>query len=146
MPFSARPQFFRLALLGTFALATFSAQAQTSPARGWQHLDQQTDGVPGISAGRAYRELLNNHKPTRVLGAVIDSGIDSTHEDLKQLFWHKPGEVAGNGVDDDHNGYVDDSRGWNCLGGKNGRNIEIEALEQPRLYAQYRPQFEGKKR
>ncbi|OGX90953.1 peptidase S8 [Hymenobacter coccineus] len=114
--------------------------------RRWQHLDLKTDGVPGISSDRAYRELLANRKPTPVLVAVLDSGIDSTHADLKPVLWRKPGEVVGNGLDDDHNGYVDDVRGWNFLGGKDGQNIAVETLEQTRIYAQYRPQFEGKKR
>ena len=44
--------------------------------------------------------------------AVIDSGIDFTHEDLQGNIWSNPGEVAGNGVDDDTNGYIDDIRGY----------------------------------
>lgn len=107
----------------------------------------QADGVPGISADRAYRELLAGRTATPVLVvAVIDSGIDSTHEDLKPILWRNPREIAGNGLDDDHNGYADDVRGWNYLGGKNGQNIGVETLEQTRIYRQYRPQFEGKKR
>ena len=107
----------------------------------------QADGVPGISADRAYRELLAGRTTTPVLVvAVIDSGIDSTHEDLKPILWRNPREIAGNGLDDDHNGYADDVRGWNYLGGKNGQNIGVETLEQTRIYRQYRPQFEGKKR
>ena len=143
---STYPYFARLALIGALLLPTLSSRAQTDPVRRWQHLDLQADGVPGMSVDRAYRELLPSRKPTPVLVAVIDSGIDSTHEDLKPILWRKPSEVAGNGLDDDHNGYVDDVRGWNFLGGKNGQNIAFESLEQTRIYAQYRAQFEGKKR
>lgn len=46
------------------------------------------------------------------LVAVIDSGIDFTHEDLQQNIWSNPGEIAANGLDDDGNGYVDDIRGY----------------------------------
>ncbi|MBJ6110041.1 S8 family serine peptidase [Hymenobacter sp. BT523] len=122
--------------------------AAPKPAQGrrWQHLDLQADGVPGISADRAYRELLATRTPAPVLVAVIDSGIDSTHQDLKPTLWRKPSEVAGNGLDDDKNGYVDDVRGWNFLGGKDGQNIAVETLEQTRIVAQYRAQFEGAKR
>ena len=40
--------------------------------------------------------------------AIIDSGIDVEHEDLKANIWKNPGEVAGNGIDDDKNGYIDE--------------------------------------
>lgn len=139
--------FSRLALLGLLSLASVAARAQTpEQIRRWQHLDLQADGVPGISADRAYRELLANRPATPVLVAVIDSGIDSTHVDLKPILWRKPSEVAGNGLDDDHNGYVDDVRGWSFLGGPDGRNVSVETLEQTRIYGQYRAQFEGKRR
>jgi subtilisin family serine protease len=146
MSLSTPLRFFSRAALGALTLATFTAQAQLSPVQRWQHLDQKADGVPGISADRAYRELLTGRTPTPVLVAVIDSGIDSTHEDLKPILWRNQREVAGNGQDDDHNGYADDIRGWNYLGGKNGQNVAFEELEQTRLYVQLRPQFEGKKR
>lgn len=45
--------------------------------------------------------------------AVVDGGIDLTHEDLAGKIWVNSDEVAGNGVDDDHNGYADDVHGWN---------------------------------
>ena len=142
--------FSRLALLGVLSFASLAARAQApltpEQIRRWQHLDLQADGVPGISADRAYRELLAGRTATPVLVAVIDSGIDSTHEDLKPILWRSPREIAGNGLDDDHNGYADDLRGWNYLGGKNGQNIGVETLEQTRIYRQYRAQFEGQKR
>ena len=124
------------------------AQAPLTPEQlhRWQHLDLQADGVPGISADRAYRELLAGRPATPVLVAVIDSGIDSTHEDLKPILWRNMRETAGNGLDDDHNGYADDVRGWSFLGNADSRNIVVETLEQTRIYARYRTQFEGKSR
>ena len=47
--------------------------------------------------------------------ADIDTGIDYTHPDLQANAWVNPGEVAGNAIDDDGNGYIDDVRGWNCI-------------------------------
>lgn len=44
--------------------------------------------------------------------AVIDSGIDINHPDLKDNIWTNPKEIAANGLDDDHNGFIDDGRGW----------------------------------
>ena len=52
-----------------------------------------------------------------VIVAVIDTGIDYNHPDLKKTMWKNPGEIAGNGIDDDSNGFVDDVYGINLLGG-----------------------------
>ncbi|MBM3887636.1 MAG: peptidase S8, partial [Verrucomicrobia bacterium] len=54
-----------------------------------------------------------------VVVAVIDTGVDYNHPDLTANMWTNPGETAGNGVDDDHNGYVDDVRGWDFYGEQN---------------------------
>lgn len=50
-----------------------------------------------------------------VVVAIIDTGVDYTHNDLAENIWTNPGEVAGNGVDDDHNGYIDDVHGINAI-------------------------------
>ncbi|HET9940880.1 MAG TPA: S8 family serine peptidase [Candidatus Eisenbacteria bacterium] len=47
-----------------------------------------------------------------VVIAIIDTGVDTSHPDLATQIWHNPGEIAGNGLDDDGNGYVDDADGW----------------------------------
>ena len=47
-----------------------------------------------------------------VIIAIIDSGIDYRHEDLKEKIWVNPGEIPENGLDDDGNGYIDDIHGW----------------------------------
>lgn len=54
-----------------------------------------------------------------VVVAVIDTGVDYNHVDLKQNIWINKGEIPGNGIDDDDNGYVDDVNGWNFVGNNN---------------------------
>jgi subtilisin family serine protease len=51
--------------------------------------------------------------------AVIDSGVDYTHWDLNDNIWRNSGEIYGNGIDDDHNGYTDDVLGWNFVSNNN---------------------------
>jgi hypothetical protein len=49
---------------------------------------------------------------SEVIVAVTDDGVDIDHEDLRDSIWINPGEIAGNGIDDDNNGYIDDVYGW----------------------------------
>lgn len=54
-----------------------------------------------------------------IVVAVIDTGVDYSHPDLQNNIWINSGEIPGNGIDDDGNGYVDDVYGWNFVGGNN---------------------------
>ncbi|HUP77172.1 MAG TPA: S8 family serine peptidase, partial [Pirellula sp.] len=56
---------------------------------------------------------------TNVVIAVIDTGVDYRHQDLAANIWSNSGEIAGNGIDDDRNGYVDDTRGWDFANNDN---------------------------
>jgi len=90
----------------------------------WSHLDLAKDTIPGMSVDKAYAELLKGKKGTKVIVGVVDSGIDIDHEDLKPSIWTNPREIAGNGKDDDNNGYIDDMHGWNFLGNAEHENME----------------------
>ncbi|MFM7682044.1 MAG: S8 family serine peptidase, partial [Bacteroidota bacterium] len=82
----------------------------------WSHLDLVKDTVPGMSVDRAYAELIKKRKGAKVIVGVVDSGLDTDHPDLKDRIWVNQKEIAGNQIDDDKNGYVDDIHGWNFLG------------------------------
>ena len=123
-----------------------AALVTTPPPTQWHLLDPEQDGVIGISAQRAYQELLKGRTALPVTVAVIDGGVDTAHVDLKTVLWTNRKEIAGNGKDDDGNGYVDDVYGWNFLGGPDGRNVNVEAYEDTRLYARLKPLYEGKLR
>src|SRR5690554_3023394 len=105
----------------------------------WGAMDLVTDTVPGMSVDRAYREIIKNRKGKPVIVGVIDSGTDIEHEDLKNVLWTNPGEIAGNGIDDDKNGYIDDVHGWNFLGDILGENMEFV-----RIVRKLGPKYEGK--
>jgi subtilisin family serine protease len=115
--------------------------AQTVP-KNWQALDPSADKVLGISLQKAYDYLgSNNKKATPIIVAVLDSGIDTTHEDLKNILWTNLKEIPGNGIDDDKNGYIDDVHGWNFLGGKNGQSVKRAPDERSRIYHKYKAKF-----
>jgi subtilisin family serine protease len=129
----------RSLLIAGFALAAAApaghAQADSALAN-WHLLDPTADNVPGIAAERAYRELLSGMQPRdTVIVAIIDSGVEIDHPDLAGVLWTNRGEVAGNGRDDDNNGYVDDVHGWDFLGARDGRDIHADTYEITRLYA-----------
>jgi subtilisin family serine protease len=143
----------RLSFLSLLLAATWMLQsaAQTSVKekedipKGWHLLDKQANGFYGISLDKAYEFVKSKKlKSHTVIVAVIDSGVDTTHEALKGILWRNPGEIPGNGIDDDHNGYVDDVYGWNFLGNKDGKNVEQDSYEGARVYHGLKSKWEGK--
>lgn len=120
-----------------------SINNETDALQGWHLKDKQKDGFQGISLQQAY-ELLKGKKSNPVIVAVIDSGIDTLHEDLKPVLWRNTKEIPRNGKDDDKNGYADDVHGWNFLGGKDGRNVNEDSYEAARIYHRLKPTYSGK--
>ena len=115
------------------------AELTDAQEKAWSYKDLKTDTIPGMSVEKTYKEILPGKSATQTIVAVIDSGIDVEHEDLRNVVWVNPKEIAGNGKDDDNNGYVDDIHGWNFLG-----DIEAEQLELTRIIDRYDSEFSGK--
>jgi cell wall-associated protease len=132
-----------LAILFTFPSRAFQAEQDTTEVpKDWFLKDPETDHVQGVSAEKTYGSLLKGKPSRTVLVAVIDSGIDIDHEDLKDIVWVNEDEIPGNGIDDDKNGYVDDVHGWNFIGGKSG-NVAEDTYEVTREYARLKPKYEN---
>jgi cell wall-associated protease len=123
-----------------FSFQTPQPTDTTDFLKDWFLRDPETDKVQGLSVEKAYATLLKG-KPSRTITvAVIDSGIDFEHEDLKDVMWTNPKEIAGNGIDDDKNGYIDDIHGWSFIGGKNG-NVKRDTYELTREYARLKSKY-----
>ena len=133
-------------ITGLFLTSVGFAQGlqENFPPKNWFNEDPIADKVNGVSTDEAY-QMLQGKESTTVIVAVIDSGIDIDHEDLHEVIWTNPGEIPGNGIDDDNNGYVDDIHGWNFLGGIDGLNVGPDNYEVTREYRRLKPIYEHKK-
>lgn len=64
-----------------------------------------------------------------VIIAIVDTGVDLDHPDLEGKIWTNPGEVPGNGIDDDGNGFIDDVHGWDFQNDTNDPNPEPDGVD-----------------
>lgn len=126
-----------------YSLNTFAQvlpPSQPDPPKNWYALDLKTDGYFGISLAQAY-QFINGLKSKPVVVAIVDSGIDTLQKDLQGILWVNPKEKAGNGKDDDHNGYIDDIHGWDFLGGPGGKSDFSETEEEVREYHRLKDKY-----
>jgi subtilisin family serine protease len=133
-------------LLSLSALSSAPVQGQQKspePGRDWYFRDPADDSLAGISLYKAYN-LLKSRKARTVVVAVIDNGFDLEHEDLKNNIWTNSKEVPGNGIDDDHNGYIDDIHGWNFRGSKDGSTSVNDQAEATRVYTLWKDIYDNK--
>ncbi|CCI12466.1 Similar to tr/Q12JK6/Q12JK6_SHEDO Peptidase S8 and S53 [Microcystis aeruginosa PCC 9806] len=75
------------------------------------HNTGQSGGTPDADIDAPEAWDIQTGDPNLVIG-VIDTGVDYNHPDLAGNIWTNPGEIAGDGIDNDGNGYIDDIRGW----------------------------------
>ncbi len=80
--------------------------------------DPNLDKLWGLKKIQAEKAWDINTGNSNVIIAVIDTGVDYNHPDLKHNMWKNPGEIAGNGVDDDKNGFIDDIYGYDFANDK----------------------------
>ena len=123
--------------------ATQNIVTLAKPIEGWHLLGASTAMEAsanewknqGIALHQAYSLLDSTARsPKKVVVAIIDSGSDVDHEDLKDNIWINEDEVVGNMLDDDANGYVDDVYGWNFIGGQDSSHVNYDTYELTRLY------------
>ncbi|MFM7857928.1 MAG: hypothetical protein ACKO96_39900 [Flammeovirgaceae bacterium] len=131
---------FLLFFLATSALAQVrSVDELDQKYLNWQNKSLAESPIAGIGTDKAYQDILKNKQTAKtIIVAVIDSGVDIDHEDLKDKIWVNPNEIPTNNIDDDQNGFVDDVHGWNFIGNKNGENVFYENMEYARLYKEFK--------
>ncbi|HXR47191.1 MAG TPA: S8 family serine peptidase [Candidatus Limnocylindrales bacterium] len=83
-----------------------------SSSNSWGQAYDDLYGVKAINCPAAWDVSTGSG----IIVAVLDTGIDYTHLDITNNVWINPGEIPGNGIDDDGNGFVDDVRGWDFIG------------------------------
>ncbi|SEO04929.1 S8 family serine peptidase [Mucilaginibacter sp. OK283] len=125
--------FSSLAITTTLTAQEAVKKSDPEPPKFWHLMDLKTDGYFGVSLKQAYLFVKGKQSKTVVV-ATLDSGIDTLQKDLKSILWVNKKEIPGNGIDDDHNGYVDDIHGWNFLGGAGGKADFNETTEEVREY------------
>jgi|GEM_PF-1765686 len=96
----------------------------------------QFDNVPDIGGNQWNNDLINapevwaqGYTGEGITVAVIDSGVDINHEDLRDNIWANVDEILGDGIDNDNNGFVDDRFGWNFGTGQNNNDVRPGTMD-----------------
>ena len=111
---------------------------------GWHRgYTQELQGA-NIMAALDYLNQRGMTPQRQVVVGIVDSGIDTTNVSLKSALWLNPGEIAGDGQDNDGNGYVDDLHGWNFLGTQDGSfNMTSAGTEEYRQFKRLFPKYKN---
>ncbi|MCO5260215.1 MAG: S8 family peptidase [Crocinitomicaceae bacterium] len=125
-----------LAVFAIGIMNVLNAQSVEKDVLNWYN------GKNGMQTEKAYK-LVKKRLSQPVIVAIVDSGVDTKHEDLKGKIWTNEKEIPGNGIDDDGNGYIDDVHGWNFLGNAKGENQNYARLEKTRILARLSKKYDG---
>jgi subtilisin family serine protease len=98
------------------AAAVARAIGQTSPFPDVPNLGGNNWGNDMVNAPEVWAQ---GYTGNGIIVAVLDTGVDYNHPDLNDNIWRNPGEIPGNGIDDDGNGYIDDVHGWDFINNDN---------------------------
>lgn len=126
---SFKPAYISDNQTNSFLLKVSKNKTGSGDLPNWGTMDPEKDGYEGTGTDNFYEylnTLANPPERKEVIVAVIDSGFDIEHPDLKNNIWNNESEINGiTGIDDDNNGYVDDFYGWNFLGNANYISLEV---------------------
>lgn len=123
---------------------SLSTSANQTKKTNWYRT--HTDSVQGANIDAAFDFLSSQKKKPKktIIVGIIDSGIDTTVVDLQDALWTNAKEKAGDGVDNDGNGYVDDVHGWNFLGTADGSfNMTSAGTEEFRQFKRLYPKYKS---
>ncbi|WP_075341804.1 S8 family serine peptidase [Tenacibaculum agarivorans] len=110
----------------------------------WSHKDILLDSIPGISLERAYNTILKNKSGKEVIVALIDTGVDINHKNLKDHIWINDDEILDNNLDDDKNGHIDDIQGWNFSGNDKEETNKYNHYDYTRIVSAFRDKYKNK--
>lgn len=105
------------------AAAAVASAAGRAPFASAPPLGGSAWGLDMLNAPAAWNQ---GHTGQDIVVAVLDTGVDYNHVDLRGNIWQNPGEIAGNGIDDDGNGYVDDVQGWKFVDSDSNNPMDFE--------------------
>src|SRR5688572_29595845 len=126
MKINKMQSFVKFYFISFIALSlSFTSLFSQEKMESWHHQGGNSEFPTGIGSATYYSGPAAKNS-RKIIVAILDSGVDINHPDLKDNVWVNPGEIAGNKKDDDGNDYVDDLNGWNFIGGQDGRSVVKE--------------------
>ncbi|WP_420571369.1 S8 family serine peptidase [Kordia sp.] len=109
----------------------------------WHHKDIENDSIAGISLYKAY-DYLKSKEAENIIVAILDTELNIDNSAIKNQIWINHNEIPNNGIDDDHNGYIDDIHGWNFLNTSIDQGLPSARYGFSRYVQAYEKQFLGK--